>query len=925
MRHDYFILSRTLQGYYEDLFTAADPTRSGKLNGKKAVEFFSRSKLPVGILKNIWTMADQNPKTNSLDSKKFYVAVRLIQIYQNGRTALGPDLKVNDRVNIRPPYFEGVTGVTVQHFAGVPSPDPTAANLILREPQIEQRQVGTIQPLMQQQYPLLALAVQDPYTIDPVEQGRYESLFPQYETDGFVYGKEAKELFSKSGLDNHTLRDIWNMVDAPVDNRLSKIEFVIAMHLIVCISKKNLPLPLVLPCSLKALTYNEDTVVTSQTSTISVSKTVPTLFVPDETHHKIDFGGAPGVMNPTGQPLIQNQESVGGGEIIIGGGINNMSISNAFDHLSPHSDVAGDSFSAKHSEVGEQNQNESMPTSTVSVNLMPVNNPTPEVTILNNSFDRNNASDAFLSQNQPSVQCASVTPMHMRIESLTAAQDTCGSKEELKRLQTFLQQIQAENVSLKAQIRQFSDEESHVRKQIDETVTEIVKLYQELTGLRNDVVEANTSLVEATSELKAQMEKMQILYDTINEVKSTKCTIDTVTRNVQNIQDSAEKQRHNQVSVTVSDSQFESNLFGLDSSPNLSKSNEQQVSDKHEYINVNDGYYGVKPTHPNRNFIGTNRNDATVLHSLEASMTPMGGASYVYEHVKPAKLSSKSQAELDLLKNVVYKADTAARSVEAQAQTHALQLDYLRDEADKAEQIAQEKQSIASTSQKKGFWGRSSLNKSSKKIANNAFQLAVEKRRKVQNAQLDFSSSQAEVIRLKREANSLRQQAEEVDVNYSSTDVNHQVVQCYQMSTSKLPYREYCDPIPSGVLPQIKPLNEPLPSLPMKYSGFSDTSAVPAVAKQRDCGEQGLSSMNVENPLIIDSVPPIPMHSLGYTSNMSPYVSINSIDSGEYGVTNVLESTTLAASKAAHVFPDINRPSGSDAEDYCIPDSHEGL
>jgi hypothetical protein len=89
----------------------------------------------------------------------------------------------------------------------------------------------------------------------PQDRGRYETLFPQYaKPDGFVYGQEAVALFMKSGVNQTVLREIWNMVDTPVDNRLDPLEFAMAMHLIVCISKKNLPLPKgTLPHSLKVL------------------------------------------------------------------------------------------------------------------------------------------------------------------------------------------------------------------------------------------------------------------------------------------------------------------------------------------------------------------------------------------------------------------------------------------------------------------------------------------------------------------------------------------------------------------------------------------------------------------------------------------------------------------------------------------------
>ena len=93
----------------------------------------------------------------------------------------------------------------------------------------------------------------------PQEQSRFDMLFPQYEVqkDGYVYGAEAVALFSKSGADKGDLRKIWQLADDPVDNRLSKLEFAIAMHLIVCVTKKGLPCPASLPPSLRALKDNE--------------------------------------------------------------------------------------------------------------------------------------------------------------------------------------------------------------------------------------------------------------------------------------------------------------------------------------------------------------------------------------------------------------------------------------------------------------------------------------------------------------------------------------------------------------------------------------------------------------------------------------------------------------------------------------------
>jgi hypothetical protein len=268
----------------------------------------------------VWTLSDQ-PATNTLDLNKFTVAVRLIQLLQNGTKGNGTNLAAPPGVNLRPAMFEGVSGVSVnmpvpQQQGGGQGGPPQQQQQMQQQPPSPQRQQmqGQQQQNMQQQpsspnqqqmhqqrqmqppsppspqrqqqqqqqYPAQAqagmtpprpqmgnqhaqnanasvssyganntLAVQDPYTMSPSEQSRYEGIFAEYaKEDGHVYGQEAVALFSKSGLPQPLLAAIWNMVDTPVDNRLDKLEFAMGMHLIVCISRKQLPMPGALPASL---------------------------------------------------------------------------------------------------------------------------------------------------------------------------------------------------------------------------------------------------------------------------------------------------------------------------------------------------------------------------------------------------------------------------------------------------------------------------------------------------------------------------------------------------------------------------------------------------------------------------------------------------------------------------------------------------
>jgi hypothetical protein len=86
------------------------------------------------------------------------------------------------------------------------------------------------------------------------DKARYDGLFASYDRDGdgFIQGAEAVPIFNQSGLDVHVLRSVWSLADDDKDSRLTKDEFAVAFHLILCIGKKGLPLPPGLPAPLRA-------------------------------------------------------------------------------------------------------------------------------------------------------------------------------------------------------------------------------------------------------------------------------------------------------------------------------------------------------------------------------------------------------------------------------------------------------------------------------------------------------------------------------------------------------------------------------------------------------------------------------------------------------------------------------------------------
>jgi Cytoskeletal-regulatory complex EF hand len=448
------------------LFRVADTAGKGSIGGGEAVQFFARSKLPVEVLKNIWTVADQ-PSTSALDLKKFAVAVRLIQLTQNGQKGQGPSLSVAEGVTLRPAFFEGVSGVSV------PLPPPPGGQ---RGPPPQQQHEAPLSPVMGQRSPTTqsmtpptSLVAQDPYTMTPQERARYEDLFPQYANpDGFIYGKEAVELFMKSGVNQVVLRNIWSLVDRPVDNRLDKLEFAIAMHLIVCISKKNLPPPQGnLPNSLKALKAASSAPAgVAQPPPMQPSKQI-TLSprpaeIPSPPRPQSSMGlGHPASFQSTAPPSIVS--TVG------------TNISDAFEGLSMTSGAP----SVLPSYVPEEPQ---QPAFTMrAAPEEPMSTPA--------SFEIPN----------PSPERAPLTPPR----SNTKSSKTNAGDSDLEKLKTVLQKLQAENISLKAQLGNMTDDEKASQKELSSVVAEIGSLSTELQTRRAQVLQAKTRLLEVSAELKA--------------------------------------------------------------------------------------------------------------------------------------------------------------------------------------------------------------------------------------------------------------------------------------------------------------------------------------------------------------------------------------------------------------------------------------
>ncbi len=319
------------------------------------------------------------------------------------------------------------------------------------------------------------------------------------------------------------------MVDRPVDNRLDKLEFAIAMHLIVCISKKGLPPPQggALPNSLVALkaATSQGTGVTPSTTPASPPRvSIPEPAAPSspmpspspqqmmmmmqqqqhqqhqqqqqQQQQQQSHMHPPRQYQPPHVETVEETPMVGPPPVVPNGG---MSISDAFEGLSLTSELPPAPQEQYHSSALPV-EPRSLPSYVPEVpRSNPVmTSPAPPISPQPSSYSHPQSST--YREYQPSPVPASTS-----IPS-SASYDLGDAHTELDKLKSVLQKLQAENISLKAQLGNLSGDEKEVQKELGAVVAEIGKLSSELSMQRQLVLDAKNRLLEASAELKAENE-----------------------------------------------------------------------------------------------------------------------------------------------------------------------------------------------------------------------------------------------------------------------------------------------------------------------------------------------------------------------------------------------------------------------------------
>ncbi|OMJ79837.1 hypothetical protein SteCoe_20033 [Stentor coeruleus] len=187
------------QKYYNAVFTKTDISGSGKVEGKQAVMLFRTSGVSVQTLKQIWDLATPN-KEDFLDKKRFFVALKLIALAQEGKPVAIQLL--HEKTGL--PRFEGID-------------------------------------LPQQS---------DEWEIGENELNVYINGFKKLSGDkGFLTLNESKELLQRTQFTPPVLKRIWTLTQLDTTNSMGQDQFVVAMQLISKI-RSGVECPEVLPGSL---------------------------------------------------------------------------------------------------------------------------------------------------------------------------------------------------------------------------------------------------------------------------------------------------------------------------------------------------------------------------------------------------------------------------------------------------------------------------------------------------------------------------------------------------------------------------------------------------------------------------------------------------------------------------------------------------
>jgi len=392
-------------------------------------------------------------------------------------------------------------------------------------------------------------------------------------------------------MPNEQLKAIWSMSDSPIDNKLDSIEFAIAMHLIVCVTKKGLSMPPSLPPSL-AMLMNDARGGGSGGGTVvggvggqSVAAVPPSpggIPSPDkmggmmqqQQQPQMNGGLAPPPQQmgmaqqpPAAQMGMQQpiQQSNSFGVSPEGGTVDDAfaGLSNESVNVEEYS-VAGDMSAAGADNTGMSTVGggfggqAAMSTLGGVVQQQPVmpiqevTTPEPSPMPVKPTMQQTVMPPPPIQQQTQQQQTHALPPRSPRSTPRTAAPVSSeDSSAELVSLREAHQKLQAEVISLRAKAASVSEEEQETQKEIAQLASEIGKLSMELSELKENVMDAKVKLGESVGILKVQLEKKGSLEAQVEEARITHEALTSANTAVEEANEMAMAQRAQSVAAAA--------------------------------------------------------------------------------------------------------------------------------------------------------------------------------------------------------------------------------------------------------------------------------------------------------------------------------------------------------------------------------------
>ncbi|XP_073227453.1 epidermal growth factor receptor substrate 15-like 1 isoform X2 [Porites lutea] len=171
---------------YESFFRQADVSNTGQIGASDAAAFLKKSGLKEGVLHKIWELADPQG-TGFLDKQRFFLALRLIALAQNGK-----DVSLSNLTLL------------------VPAP-----KVELLPPAVPPPQESTL------------------WAVKAAEKAKYDNIFEGLKpVNGLLPGDKVKPVLLNSKLPIDVLGRVWELADIDKDGMLDNDEFAVAMHLV---------------------------------------------------------------------------------------------------------------------------------------------------------------------------------------------------------------------------------------------------------------------------------------------------------------------------------------------------------------------------------------------------------------------------------------------------------------------------------------------------------------------------------------------------------------------------------------------------------------------------------------------------------------------------------------------------------------------